>query len=181
MYPDGLDASSRSNGMIDTTEDDKVPVPGVDVPNYGKQAMAAQVEGRPLPPLSEVIAREHGGKVGANATQHGGTHYKDMVYEHWDWVAETRQPYHVGCATKYLSRYRNKNGLEDLKKAQHYLQKCDELDIYPGVPDRALVEKFVAQLPSIDATVVRMVLRGDYGSAMQAIDGLMTAFSRETE
>lgn len=42
--------------------------------------------------------------------------------------------YCVGNVIKYLSRYRKKNGLEDLKKAEWYLDKTIELvDLYPDV------------------------------------------------
>jgi hypothetical protein len=36
--------------------------------------------------------------------------------------------YLQGNCIKYLSRYRDKNGIEDLKKAQHYLSKLIELE-----------------------------------------------------
>ena len=32
-----------------------------------------------------------------------------------------------GCAIKYLSRWREKGGLQDLKKARHYLDKLIEM------------------------------------------------------
>jgi hypothetical protein len=34
----------------------------------------------------------------------------------------------VGCITKYVERYQDKNGLQDLEKAQHFLQKLIELE-----------------------------------------------------
>lgn len=61
----------------------------------------------------------------ANERQHGGDHYSGE-YQHWDLVIDTRMGYLEGCATKYLSRWRNKNGIEDLRKAQHYVEKLLE-------------------------------------------------------
>lgn len=61
----------------------------------------------------------------ANARQVGGNHYK-TAYEHWDWVEDNGVGYLGGCATKYLSRWRQKNGLQDLEKADHYVQKMIE-------------------------------------------------------
>jgi hypothetical protein len=54
--------------------------------------------------------------------QVGGDHYASG-YQHWDWVAETGLGYFEGNATKYLTRWRAKNGLEDLKKARSYVDK----------------------------------------------------------
>lgn len=54
--------------------------------------------------------------------QVGGTHYQ-AAYQHWDWCSETGIGYLEGNATKYLARFRKKHGVDDLKKAQSYVQK----------------------------------------------------------
>lgn len=58
--------------------------------------------------------------------QVGGKHY-EAEYQHWDWVVDTQMGYLEGCASKYVSRWRKKNGLEDLKKARTYVQKITEV------------------------------------------------------
>ena len=63
----------------------------------------------------------------ANETQVGGKHYKDQKIQHWDYVATNDLDYFQGQITKYVSRWKNKNGLEDLKKAQHFLKKYIEV------------------------------------------------------
>ena len=65
----------------------------------------------------------------ANARQVGGDHYKKGGEEHWDrqWRLYGRG-YFVGCITKYVERYHAKNGLQDLHKAQHFLEKLIELE-----------------------------------------------------
>lgn len=67
--------------------------------------------------------------VGANARQVAGKHYKIPGEQHWDriWRLYGRG-YFVGCATKYLERYHLKNGVEDLEKARHYVDKLIELE-----------------------------------------------------
>jgi len=60
-----------------------------------------------------------------NDRQVGGNHYKTS-YEHWDWVIDNNMGYLEGCATKYVSRWRKKNGVQDLEKAAHYIQKIIE-------------------------------------------------------
>lgn len=59
-------------------------------------------------------------------------HY-DTGYQHWNLVLDTGMGYLEGNATKYVSRWRKKNGLEDLKKALHYVNKLLEWmgDEYP--------------------------------------------------
>lgn len=60
------------------------------------------------------------GKV--NDRQVGGTHYRSE-YQHWDWVVDHNIPYLIGCCTKYILRWRDKNGIEDIDKALHYVEK----------------------------------------------------------
>jgi hypothetical protein len=66
----------------------------------------------------------------ANAHQVGGVHYRAhgrSDLQHWDVVAIFGLDYFQGCITKYLFRWRDKNGVEDLIKARHYLDKYIEL------------------------------------------------------
>lgn len=59
-----------------------------------------------------------------DAIQIGGSHYKGTPYQHWDFVLRALQGrYLEGNITKYLTRHRSKNGLQDLQKARHYLSK----------------------------------------------------------
>lgn len=65
----------------------------------------------------------------ANDRQVGGNHYKTPgKLEHWDLVGMFEWDYFQGQITKYLMRWRKKNGLEDLEKARHYLDKYIELE-----------------------------------------------------
>lgn len=66
----------------------------------------------------------------ANEYMIGGNHYKSETgEEHWDRVWRLfGSGYFIGCITKYVERYQKKNGIEDLKKAQHFIQKLIELE-----------------------------------------------------
>lgn len=64
----------------------------------------------------------------ANSRQVGGDHYGGKAIQHWDYVAAQNLDYFQGCITKYVSRWRDKGGLEDLHKARHYLDKYIELE-----------------------------------------------------
>ena len=66
-----------------------------------------------------------------NEHQIGGSHYTSKEVQPWEameaWMsAEAFAGYLQGNCIKYLSRYRDKNGIEDLWKAQHYLAKLCE-------------------------------------------------------
>ena len=54
--------------------------------------------------------------------QEGGDHYQ-AEYQHWDFVIEAEIGYLAGNATKYISRWRKKNGVQDLLKALSYIDK----------------------------------------------------------
>lgn len=56
-----------------------------------------------------------------NQIQIGGNHYKGMAIQPVEFIQANAIPYMEGNAIKYLCRWRNKNGLEDLKKARHYI------------------------------------------------------------
>ncbi len=63
-----------------------------------------------------------------NCRQVGGSHYIDMGVQPWDamraWMSpEEFQGFLRGNAVKYLARCNQKGGLQDLKKARHYLDK----------------------------------------------------------
>lgn len=74
--------------------------------------------------------------MSANEKQIGGDHYKEAGRtgeEHWDRVWRLKLNYWQAAATKYIERYRYKNGKEDLLKAIHYIEKLIELE-YPDKP-----------------------------------------------
>jgi hypothetical protein len=60
-------------------------------------------------------------------TQVAGKHYKDKAIQPWDYIVANELGYLEGNIVKYVSRWRDKGGLDDLKKAQHYLAKLIEV------------------------------------------------------
>lgn len=73
--------------------------------------------------------------MSANERQVGGNHYKGAGEEHWDRVARLKLDYFQGQITKYVERWKLKNGIEDLLKAQHFMQKYIELAGANMLPD----------------------------------------------
>lgn len=66
--------------------------------------------------------------MSANETQVGGDHYKDKAVQPWDYIVGNELGYLEGCIVKYISRHKAKGGLEDLRKARHYLDKLIEVE-----------------------------------------------------
>ncbi len=64
----------------------------------------------------------------ALATQVGGGHYKDMAIQPFEYIHANGIPFAEGCVIKYVSRWRNKAGIQDLKKARHFLDLLIEAE-----------------------------------------------------
>lgn len=66
--------------------------------------------------------------MSVNEKQWGGDHYKVVQYQPWDVVLDWNLGYLDGTALKYISRWKRKNGLEDIRKAIHFLEKLIEVE-----------------------------------------------------
>tara|TARA_R110000851_G_scaffold96792_2_gene209953 strand:- start:34339 stop:34716 length:378 start_codon:yes stop_codon:yes gene_type:complete len=107
----------------------------------------------------------------SNDTQVGGDHYK-REYQHWDLVIDTDMPYVLGCATKYISRWRKKNGKQDLEKSLHYIHKAYERNILMQ-DSRRLVDKFCNQLENtIDGDIIKLICSNQFYEAKRLITEL---------
>ena len=88
---------------------------------------SADVQTQPSKPPRKASSQATVSESKSNDVQHGGTHYKVLPIEPWDYIAANSIGFLEGNAIKYLSRWRIKGGLEDLRKAQHYVEKLIEL------------------------------------------------------
>ena len=66
--------------------------------------------------------------MSANDMQVGGMHYAEKAIQPWDFIVSNNIGYLEGNVIKYVSRWRDKGGVEDLRKAGHYLQKLIEVE-----------------------------------------------------
>jgi len=67
----------------------------------------------------------------ASETQVGGNHYKEKTIQPWtameSWMTpEQFEGFLRGNVIKYIARYKDKDGLKDVLKAKHYLEKLLE-------------------------------------------------------
>lgn len=60
--------------------------------------------------------------------QVGGGHYKDMAIQPAVYIHKNNIGFLEGGAIKYLSRWRKKNGIQDLKKAIHMIELLIEME-----------------------------------------------------
>ena len=63
----------------------------------------------------------------ANDRQIAGDHYKGLKIQTWDYIVANNIGYLEGNVIKYVSRWRDKNGVQDLMKARHYIDKLIEV------------------------------------------------------
>lgn len=66
--------------------------------------------------------------MSALSQQHGGDHYKDRSIQPVEYIHANSLGYCEGNVVKYITRWRNKNGMEDLYKAKHYIEILIELE-----------------------------------------------------
>lgn len=59
--------------------------------------------------------------MSAKDYQIGGSHYKNRSIQPIEYIMENGLDFCEGNVVKYVSRWRDKNGLDDLLKARHYL------------------------------------------------------------
>ena len=60
--------------------------------------------------------------------QEGGSHYKHFAIQPVEYIHANNLSYLEGNVIKYVSRHRSKNGVEDIRKAIHYLEMIIQLD-----------------------------------------------------
>ena len=59
--------------------------------------------------------------------QVGGNHYKDLAIQPVEYIFKNNLGYCEGCVIKYVTRWKNKGGVQDLLKAKHFLELLIEL------------------------------------------------------
>lgn len=59
---------------------------------------------------------------------HQGGHYKKLAIEPIQYIEENGLGFHEGNIVKYITRWRDKNGIDDLKKIVFYTQRLIEIE-----------------------------------------------------
>ena len=64
--------------------------------------------------------------------QEGGGHYKGLKIQPIEYIHANGVPFAEGSVIKYVTRWRSKGGVADLKKARHFLDLLIELESRPN-------------------------------------------------
>ena len=64
----------------------------------------------------------------AMTKQVGGNHYSKYAIQPVEYITKNKLTYLQGNVIKYITRFKDKNGLEDLQKAKHYIELLIELE-----------------------------------------------------
>lgn len=72
--------------------------------------------------------------MSANDMQVGGDHYHSKAVQPWDamqaWMTDEQfKGFLWGNVIKYIARWQDKGGIEDLRKARHYMDKLIEVQV----------------------------------------------------
>ncbi len=107
----------------------KVAMPSV----YGirKRVLSGSMLGRVNDQITDAVT-QFKPSTKADAIQVGGDHYKNMGVQPWKAMESWMTPEQFagflrGNAIKYLARCDVKGGLDDIKKAKHYIDKLVEV------------------------------------------------------
>ncbi len=68
--------------------------------------------------------------MSAKDIQVGGGHYKKYKIQPTEFIHKNNIPFIEGNIVKYVIRHRDKNGIQDLLKAKHYIDLLIELDYH---------------------------------------------------
>lgn len=98
-----------------------------------KQYSAALPPLVPTPAPFENVARDAMNNIaeklaGALGVQVGGSHYKELAIQPIEYIHKNGIGFAEGSVIKYVSRWRSKGGVEDLKKARHFLDLLIEME-----------------------------------------------------
>ena len=57
-----------------------------------------------------------------------GTHYKNLKIQPIEYIYHNNLGFLEGNVIKYITRYKNKDGIADLEKAKHYIEMLIEFE-----------------------------------------------------
>ena len=91
--------------------------------------------------------------------QEGGTHYKKYKIQPVEYTVANDLGFLAGSIIKYVTRYKDKGGAEDIRKAMHYLELILEFEYPATTPSQGVIAnaggpKLILKLESEDPDTV---------------------------
>lgn len=111
------------------------------------------------------------------STQVGGDHYAQFPYQPIQFFHDRHLDAFQANIIKYLARWRSKNGLEDLKKAEHYLLVA-ELNQAHDLEQTAI---FLEQFPEEERAIMDLALCNYFGTARKKLHELIERLEAEQD
>lgn len=79
-----------------------------------------------------IDTHEYPRKDSALAHQVGGDHYKSLPIQPVEYIHRNNLPFIEGSVIKYVTRWRAKGGVDDLRKARHFLDMLIQMETSAG-------------------------------------------------
>lgn len=113
--------------------------------------------------------------------QVGGGHYKGLAYQPVSFAVDMDLNFIQGNIVKYVSRYKNKNGIEDLKKVAHYSQIGIELNPVNFCPFSRVEErvKLFVMMNNFSDAVGEIITAACYQDWLRVISGIRCLYDQE--
>lgn len=72
--------------------------------------------------------------------QVGGNHYAKYPIQPMEYIEKNKLPFADGSIIKYITRWRDKGGIEDLRKAKHFIEMLIALEERKGTQGSAMLQ-----------------------------------------
>lgn len=114
----------------------------------------------------------------ATDVQIGGGYYKNMTMQPIELITALRCSFIQGCIIKYISRYRAKNGAQDIKKCIHCAQLAIQLEDKRKCNDKTLslsINKFIIKnkLTVLQRKIITQAVYNNYEQVIQFCEELL--------
>ena len=107
--------------------------------------------------------------------QVGGAHYKNLPFQPVELFAKTKCSAFQANIWKYITRYKYKDGWQDIRKCRHYAKLALELNCNCNISNDSVIEEFcrVNKLSPIQASIVRNAANNKYESVIKDCERLL--------
>ena len=122
---EGLDVCYATPGTLTFSSEEEIECEAFITKPIGKHFSVEEI----VKPLSKTkLELEDSDEIPAISIQVGGDHYKKFKIQPVEFIMQNDLSFCVGSVIKYVCRYKNKNGKQDLEKAKHYIDLLIEED-----------------------------------------------------
>lgn len=108
-------------------------------------------------------------------SQVGGSHYKDMAFQPIVLITALECSFIQGCIIKYISRYKNKNGAQDIEKCIHYAQLAIALRDKKECNAKVSISVYVLKnrLTAYQYRIINQAVHNEYARVIQTCKELL--------